>query len=135
MVRRALQPLGKGAIDPTEGFREQEAVCILEAARAESRRPLKGRSLRGFISRFEKELPAYRGLRDRMLGSNLRLVISLARRYNHPTLSQLDLIQEGTLGLLRAIERFEPQRGIRFGTYALCVDLAPLPAPPTTSAR
>ena len=119
LVRRALKPLGKGAIDPTNGFREQEAVRILDTARAESRNPLKARSLRVFIARFEKELDAYRTLRDRMLGSNLRLVISLARRYNHPTLSQLDLIQEGTLGLLRAIERFEPQRGIRFGTYAL----------------
>ena len=119
LVRRALDPLGKGAIDPAQGFREQEAVRILEAARAESRNPLKGRSLRAFITRFERELSAYRLQRDRMLASNLRLVISLARRYNHPTLSQLDLIQEGTLGLLRAIERFEPQRGIRFGTYAL----------------
>jgi RNA polymerase primary sigma factor len=119
LVRRALEPLGKGAIDPSEGFREQEAVRILESAKAESRNPLRGRSLRAFITRFEKELNAYRVLRDQMLASNLRLVISLARRYNHPTLSQLDLVQEGTLGLLRAIERFEPQRGIRFGTYAL----------------
>jgi RNA polymerase primary sigma factor len=119
LVRRALATLGKGTIDPSRGFREQEAVHILEAARGEAKHPIKGRSLRAFIARFEKELAAYRSLRDRMLASNLRLVISLARRYNHPTLSQLDLIQEGTLGLLRAIERFEPQRGIRFGTYAL----------------
>ena len=119
LVQRALSGLGKGALDPSLAFREQEAVRILEVARVESRRPVKARSLRAFIVRFEKELAAYRGLRDRMLGANLRLVISLARKYNHPTLSQLDLIQEGTLGLLRAIERFEPQRGIRFGTYAL----------------
>ena len=119
LVARALEGLGKGAIHPSEGFREQEAVRILEVARAEARRPIKARSLRGFIARLETELAAYRTLRDQMLSANLRLVISLARRYNHPTLSQLDLVQEGSLGLLRAIERFEPQRGIRFGTYAL----------------
>jgi len=119
LVQRALAGLGKGALDPSVAFREQEAVRVLEVARTEARRPVKARSLRAFIARFERELAAYRSLRDRMLSSNLRLVISLARRYNHPTLSQLDLVQEGTLGLLRAIERFEPERGIRFGTYAL----------------
>jgi RNA polymerase primary sigma factor len=45
-------------------------------------------------------------------------VATLARRYHHPTLTFLDLFQEGALGLLRAVEKYEPARGVRFSTYA-----------------
>jgi len=54
-----------------------------------------------------------------MMTANVRLVMTLARRYHHPTLSYLDLVQEGVLGLMRAVEKYEPCRGIKFGTYAV----------------
>ncbi|MFQ3249260.1 MAG: RNA polymerase nonessential primary-like sigma factor [Glaciecola sp.] len=56
--------------------------------------------------------------RERMIVSNLRLVVKIARRYNNRGLALLDLIEEGNLGLIRAVEKYDPERGFRFSTYA-----------------
>lgn len=56
--------------------------------------------------------------RQRMIKSNLRLVVNIARRYNNRGLPLFDLIEEGNLGLIHAVEKFDPERGFRFSTYA-----------------
>lgn len=57
--------------------------------------------------------------KERLINANLRLVVSVAKHYQRPTIPLLDLIQEGTLGLIRASEKFDWRRGNKFSTYAI----------------
>src|SRR5262252_2008918 len=56
--------------------------------------------------------------RETLIASNLRLVVSIARSYRSATLDQLDLVQEGTLGLIAAVDRYDWRRGTKLSTYA-----------------
>ena len=69
------------------------------------------------LSAIKKQLRTYTEARDRLVMHNLRLVYSIASRYKGRGVGYLDLVQEGTLGLIRAAEKFEYEKGFRFSTY------------------
>jgi len=100
---------------------EQEIGEKIQGAKGEMRLLLNGldiqnipEELRVPVRQKEKVLLA---LKNRMINANLRLVVSIAKKYQHRGLSLLDLIDEGNIGLIEAVERFDYTKGCRFSTY------------------
>ncbi|NNJ13492.1 sigma-70 family RNA polymerase sigma factor [Chloroflexales bacterium ZM16-3] len=98
---------------------EQELASAIEAGRDSARRLADEHPLTpAECWRLEQLVGAGVTARAQLINSNLRLVVSIARRYQGHGLSLLDLIQEGSLGLMRAVDKFDPSRGLKFSTYA-----------------
>jgi RNA polymerase primary sigma factor len=96
---------------------EQERELALKIRRAQQAEAKLGKRKIGIKKKLELEAEANEA-RDQMVRSNLRLVVNIAKNYSSRGLPLADIIEEGNLGLLRAVEGFDPNQGSRFSTYA-----------------
>jgi len=100
-------PDGRGKPDPSKCRRASRSACPLN--------PGNLRKILGLIRENKEELLQ---AKEAFVRANLRLVLSIAKNYSHPGLDALDLIQEGNLGLMKAVDRFDYRLGYKFSTYA-----------------
>ncbi len=98
-IERSFRGVGRGGHAPVRGL-------------------VKARGFTEWVRRVMAADRAAHDARNDFVKANLRLVVSIARRFNHGRMSLADLIQEGNLGLMKAVERYDYRRGFRFSTYA-----------------
>ncbi len=112
-----IQPLGIRKCELIELRNKVErAIIMIEAAR--QRTSKSPRQLQAKLKKVEDALLKAKRAKSELIEANLRLVVSIAKKYTNRGLQFLDLIQEGNIGLMKAVDKFEYQRGYKFSTYA-----------------
>ena len=130
LVRSYLRDIGRVPLlsheqEITLG-RQVQDLMVLENLEAELESDLGEKPEMSFFAdkaglsliQLKKKLKCGRRAKERMVAANLRLVVSVAKKYTKRNMELLDLIQEGTIGLVRGVEKFDPTRGYKFSTYA-----------------
>jgi RNA polymerase nonessential primary-like sigma factor len=129
-VRSYLQKIGKIPLLDVEeevlyGQQVQEMIALLEAKEVLTESLQREPTLSEWanftqlsLTELEKVCRLGERAKQKMVEANLRLVVNIAKKFQHRGLEFLDLIQEGTLGLQRGVEKFEPAKGYKFSTYA-----------------
>jgi len=110
-------------LDKCSTLKQRERARYLSATRkkfeaVQAEIGMSGNELREYLRRVEEAENGCAFSKNELVKANLRLVVSIAKRYMNRGLSLLDLVQEGNIGLMKAVDRFEYKRGYKFSTYA-----------------